>query len=344
MKTPVFVTGGTGLIGAHLISRLLEDGVAVRALKRPNSNLEIVKKILGYYHADAADAFRRIQWVDGSLHAPESLHDAIGDAREVYHFAGMVSFDPRERKQLFDANVGGTAAIVDFCLQAGVKKLCYMSSASTLGKPTGGSDAAHIDEETPWNPSREDSDYALSKYHAEQEVWKGIEKGLQAVILNPTIVIGPGDWDRSSSKLISTIWKGFPFYSAGANAFVDVRDVANTAVGLMKSGRSGERFVVTGENLPFKALFDAIADHLQVKRPAIPVNPLLGGLAWRAAWLHSKLSGKAPQITRATVAAARKRYVFSNQKIVQALDYSFMPIEQSVRDTCKIFLEENHRL
>ncbi|MBK6948918.1 MAG: NAD-dependent epimerase/dehydratase family protein [Haliscomenobacter sp.] len=341
-SNPVFVTGGTGLIGAHILSSLLEQGATVRALKRPGSDLATVRKVIGYYHQDPEAVFSRIHWVDGSLNDPGSLAKAIGNARQVYHSAGMVSFDPRDRKSLFQANTGGTAAIVDYCLNAGVGKLCYISSAATLGKPSGvDSVAEKIHEEMPWNPSGEESDYALSKFEAEKEVWKGVDKGLNCVILNPTIVIGPGDWARSSSKLFGTIWKGFPFYSAGSNAFVDVRDVARAALSLMDYSVSGERYVVMAENHAFKQVFDWIAEYLGKKKPSVPVSPLLGEIAWRADWLQSRIKGKGPEITRATLASARKQYFFSNEKIVRQLDFSFIPIEASIRETCRLFLQEH---
>lgn len=336
----VLVTGGTGLIGAHLLSDLLRRPVRIRAVKRRSSDLRVVRKILGYYHPDPDTQLGKIEWVDVNLLSESDLQTAFSGVDDVYHCAGMVSFDPKERQQLFDINVGGTANIVRCCLKTGVRKLCHVSSSSSLGKPTG-EEPHPIDETTPWNSSDEVSDYALSKYQSEQEVWRGCADGLPAVIINPTIVIGPGDWNRSSSKLFRTIWKGFPFYSAGVNAFVDVRDVSRVAIQLMDSDIAGERFVVAAENLPFKQLFDCIADNLSKKRPAMPVTPWMGAMAWRLDWLGSKLTGKPPQITRSTVVSARKRYYFSNEKIRQRLGFEFTPIAQSIRDTSLLFLAEH---
>lgn len=342
LSAKVFVTGGTGLIGAHLLSNLTRTGKRIKALKRPNSDLRAVRKIFGYYHANPQECFNRIEWVDGDLLSPDDLHELMAGIDEVFHCAGMVSFDPRERQQLLDINIGGTANVVSSCLKRGVKKLCYVSSSSTLGKPMD-SESAWIDETTPWDEKQESSDYGISKYQAEQEVWRGIEKGLKAVIINPTIVIGPGDWNRSSSKLIHTIWKGFPFYSSGVNAFVDVRDVSQVAIQLMKSDIERERFIVAAENLSFKQLFDAIADNLNKKRPVVKIYPWMGELAWRLDWINSKLTGKPPQITRSTVVSARKQYRFSNEKIRRYLGFDFIPIEQSIKDTCNLFLAEQQK-
>jgi nucleoside-diphosphate-sugar epimerase len=335
--SPALVTGGTGLIGSHLLLALLQRGVRVRALRRKNSHIENVRKVFGYYTDEADALFERIEWVHGSLDEPKTLAPFLRDAGHVYHCAGMVSFNPGEEEAIKRANIRGTAHIVEGCLKAGVKKLCYVSSSSALGKPA---EDGHIDESTPWEDAGDLSDYALSKYGAELEVWKGIERGLEAVIVNPTIVLGPGDWSRSSARLIQTIWKGFPFYSTGVNSFVDVRDVARAMVELTHSPIRSERFVITSENWPYRKLFHTIADHLGKRRPFIQVNRALGEIAWRSGALAARLTGKAPAITRATVAASRKRYYFSNEKIRHTLGFEFIPLEESIRDTCRLFLRD----
>lgn len=335
----IFVTGSTGLVGAHLLSNLLEQGVQVRALKRKSSNLEIVRKILGYYHADPEAAFRRIEWCEGDLLSPEFMGEALRGVDQVYHCAAMVSFDPRNRQQLFSANVDGTVAIVGEALKSGIEKFCFVSSTAALGKPAG-LDEAFIDETTPWENDDGLSDYALSKYLAEQEVWRGVREGLNAVIVNPPIVIGPGDWSRSSSKLFGAAWKGLNFYPGGTNAFVDVRDVVKASIQLMDSPIHSERFIVAAENLTYQQLFNLIAVHLDKQQPRLRASRWMGEIAWRLEWLASRLAGTEPKITRATVASASKKYFFSNEKIKRELGYVFIPIEQAVQETCRRFLEE----
>lgn len=335
----VFVTGGTGLIGAHLLSDLAAGGARIRALKRETSDLSAVQKIFGYYHPVPDQALSRIEWVDGDLGSPAFLQETLRGIHQVYHCAAMVSFDPKDRTQMMETNVGGTEKIVEQCLKSGVGKFCFVSSSASLGKPAG-TGATLIDESTPWTFSSDLSDYAISKYEAEQKVWQAARKGLPAVIINPVIVVGPGDWSRSSSKIIRTIWKGFPFYTSGVNAFVDVRDVAKAAILLMESDLHGERFVVAAENLSYKALFDRVADSLNKRRPFIHLSGPMSEIAWRADWLVSKLTGKPPQLTRAAAVSAQKRYYFSNQKIRNALGFEFIPIGQSIHETCRRFLAE----
>lgn len=335
----IFVTGSTGLVGAHLLSNLLQQPVQVRALKRKSSNLEILRKVLGYSHSDPEAAFRRIEWCEGDLLSPEFMREALRGMDQAYHCAAMVSFDPRNRQQLFSVNVHGTATIVDEALKSGMDKFCFVSSSAALGKPTGVKEA-YIDELTPWENTDDLSDYALSKYLAEQEVWRGIRDGLNAVVVNPPIVIGPGDWSRSSSKLFEAAWNGFRFYPPGINAFVDVRDVVKASIQLMNSPIHSERFIVAAENLSYQQLFNLIADHLDKPRPRWRVSRRMGEIAWRLEWLASRLAGSEPKITRATVTSAQKKYFFSNKKIKRELGYVFIPIEQAVQETCHRFLEE----
>ncbi|MCB0608056.1 MAG: NAD-dependent epimerase/dehydratase family protein [Lewinellaceae bacterium] len=336
----MFVTGGSGLVGAHLLSDLAGKGKKIRALKRKHSDLSTVKKVFGYYHKDPEQAWADVEWVDGNLNSPDFLRKALRGVEVVYHSAAMVSFDPKDRLKLFDINVGGTDLIASLSLRGGVRKFCFVSSSASLGKPEGVS--GYINEDTPWVTTDDLSDYAVSKYEAEQRVWQIAGQGLETVVINPVIVIGPGDWSRSSSRLIQAVWNGFPFYSSGSNAFVDVRDVAKAAVSLTESHIHGERFIVSAENLPYKRLFDLIADNLNRRRPAIKVPGFMGEFAWRADWVASKLSGKPPQITKATVASAAKQYHFSNEKIRSQLNMDFIPLERSIEETCRRFLEDRY--
>lgn len=337
--TTVFVTGGTGLVGAHILSDLLRQQVRIRALKRKNSDLATVRKVLAYYHEDPGAAFRRIEWCEGDLLSPVFMGQALRGIDQVYHCAAMVSFNPKDREKLHLANVRGTAEIVSHAIEKEVRKFCFVSSSAALGRPAKVREAK-IDETTPWAPDSALSDYALTKYLAEQEVWKGVRAGLKAIIVNPPIVIGPGDWNRSSSKLFATIWKGFPFYSSGITAFVDVRDVSQVAIRLMNSPVHSERFIVAAENLPFRELFNLIADHLDRPRPRYQIPRWMGEIAWRLDHTISKLNSSEPSITKSAVISGSRRYFFSNEKIRRHLDYEFIPIERAVRDTCRLFLTE----
>lgn len=335
----IFVTGGTGLIGSHLLFELAKRGHRIRALKRKTSNIQLVRKIFDYYSDNADELLSGIGWHEGDILNKGSLEKAFKDVHQVYHCAAVVSFDPNEDEYILKANTGNTRNIVELCLEHKVSKLCHLSSVAALGRKID-SDEVFIDENTPWEDSENISAYVRSKYLSEQEVWKGIENGLNAVIVNPAIVLGPGDWNRSSSKLFYTVWKGLRFYTAGSNSFVDVRDVCKAMIDLMESNISGERFVITSENLPFRKLFNMVADHLSKKRPSIKTTKLMGEIAWRVSKLISWITGKPPLITRSTTIAGQKRIFFSNDKIRKQLNFEFIPVEQSVKNTCRLLLKE----
>jgi nucleoside-diphosphate-sugar epimerase len=337
-KELVFVTGGTGLIGAHLLFDLVSRGYHVRALRRHGSNTERVRRVFSYYHSDPDRLFAEIEWHVGDLDNTTAWEGALEGIRHFYHCAAVVSLDSGSAEALTAANVGGTQRILEQCRKAGVEKLCYVSSSSALGKPA--TQHGIVTEDTPWDAEEDISPYAASKYAAEQAVWQAIREGLNAVIVNPVIVLGPGDWDRSSAKIIQTVWKGFPFYTQGVNGFVDVRDVSRAMIGLTEGPWSAERFILSSESLAFRQVFGQIAASLGKRGPFIPVPRLAGEIAWRANLLTSKISGKAPVITKATVASADKQYFFSNEKVKKALQLDFIPIEKSVKDTCEIFLAE----
>ncbi len=335
----ILVTGGTGLIGAHLLYELTSRGHAVRALRRANSSDKVVKKVFRYYSDKAETLLKQIAWYEGSITDKTSLHDAFANVSQVYHCAAVVSLDPRDESYLIDTNVQSTRNIVELCLEHHVARLCHLSSVSALGRNPAHK-TVHFTEAAPLESDPQASAYARSKALSEQEVWNGIAKGLNAVIVNPTIVIGPGDWDKSSAKLISTVWKGLKFYTEGSNSFVDVRDVSTVMVQLMESGISGERFIVTSENLSFHRVFTLIADGLGVRPPFIKTPPWMGELAWRANALYSRRSGKPPVITRDAVVGGQKQYYFSNEKIRERLGFQFIPMEKAIEDTCRFFLAE----
>ncbi|NUN99061.1 MAG: NAD-dependent epimerase/dehydratase family protein [Saprospiraceae bacterium] len=336
----ILVTGGTGLIGAHLLFELAHKGQQVTALRRAGSSDHVVRKVFRYYADNGESLLKNITWREGNITDKVSLQAAFDGITAVYHCAAVVSFDPRDEAHLIETNVQSTRNIVSLCLENGVQKLCHLSSVAALGRDRN-DHQVHFTEAAPLESDAQASAYARSKALSEQEVWAAMDQGLNAIIVNPTIVIGPGDWNKSSAKLISTIWKGLKFYTEGSNSFVDARDVAAVMARLMERGTFGERFIVTAENRPFRDVFNLIADQLGVAQPSIKTKPWMGELAWRANAFYSKLTGKPPVITRDAVAAGHKHYTFSNEKIRKHLEYEFIPLQKSVEDACRIFLKEH---
>lgn len=319
----ILVTGGTGLVGAHLLLHLLENGETVRALYRDEKGILKTKSLFGHY--SKSGLFTQIQWVKGDILDVPSLEMAFEKVDYVYHCAGLISFDPKDEEQLRKVNIEGTANIVNFCIDKNVSKLCHVSSIAALGKL-----AQHeeiLSEATDWDPEKSHSDYAISKYGAEMEVWRAQQEGVDIVIVNPGVIFGPGFWDQGSSTFFGTVKSGIPFYTHGITAYVAVTDVVKIMHRLMLSESSNERFVVVAENISFKEMIDKIAHRIRAAKPRILAQTWLLKLAWRADWLFSKLLGTTRKITRQSVASLQNTERVSNRKVVDYLEYSFEDID-----------------
>ena len=234
-------------------------------------------------------------------------------------------------------NVSSTANIVNLCVAHKVKKLCHVSSVAAIGRTE---NEPLINENSAWLDGPENSNYAISKYNSELEVWRGIEEGLNAVIVNPTIILGPGAWKKGSSVIFHTIAKGMPFYTTGTNGFVDVRDVAKVMVELMGSTIHSERFILCSESIPFKQTLDYIADALGKKRAHIKVGNFLNALGWRVAKVISIITRKAPMLTKETAKAGNRISIYENDKIKKNLKTEFIPVEQSCKDFSKMYMSD----
>ncbi len=333
----IVVTGATGLLGSHLLYQLAEKGEKVKALKRANSETATTQKIFSYYSRESKKLWEKIEWVDSDILDIHALLDVIEKGDKVYHTAAIVSFDPEKKDEIFETNVTGTANVVNACLQKKAEKLAYVSSIAALGR------TSHTDttnEETEWKPGNKISPYAQSKYEAEREVWRGMAEGLKAVIINPSVILGPGDFSKGSIKMFPTVYNGLKFYTGGMNGYVDVNDVARALILLMDGKISNDRFIVSAENISYKDLFDMISQELNVKTPQRKAGKFLSELSWRIFKVHSMITGKEPLITRQTARTANNTYRYSNQKISNALRMTFTPIRETIKKTAEIFLRE----
>ena len=331
----VFVTGGTGLLGAHVLIELLVRGKEVRALKRSSSNLAQVQSVFQFYLKDKAQAeFDQIQWVEGDINDISSLEDGMRGCEVVYHCAGLVSFVKKDFKKLIKVNKEGTANVVNCALAEGVDHLCYVSSTAAIGR----SELKQVyDESNKWVNSEENSNYSVSKFLAENEVWRGVEEGLNAVIVNPSVILGVGNWNDSSISIFKVVKKGLKFYTPGANAFVDARDVAFAMSELSQRRIFNDRFLCFSENLKFKELFDIVAAEFKVKPPSILVKAWMAGVAWRLEGLMRFFFGRKQNITKETARSSMSTSIYSNQKIKDAIGMEFIPIAQSVKEAAPYF-------
>jgi dihydroflavonol-4-reductase len=316
------VTGASGLIGSYLTRELVRRGESVVALVRENSDLSLLSGVLD------AIALRT-----GDLNDYYSLSAAMEGVAKVYHCAAMVSFDPRDRELLMKTNVEGTAHLVNLCLEAGIEKLVHVSSIAALGKKEGKA----IQEEDYWQNPSDRNDYALSKYLSEQEVWRGYAEGLAVTIVNPTIVLGSGFWEVGSNKFFGQAWSGFPFYTKGIGAFVDVRDVVEAMIVCMDPRHTGHRFVLNAACLPYKQLMEECALAVGKKGPYLPVGKLGSGIVWRLAYWKSKLLGGRPFLTRSTAKAAQSVIQIDNSKSLEHLLVKYRNISESIREIGKQF-------
>ena len=331
----ILITGGTGLVGSHLLYELTTSGKRVRALKRKGSRIDIVEKIFEWYNPENyQDQFKLIEWMDGDLSDIFSLREALQGVKHVYHCAAVVSFVPSERPKMLKINIDGTANLVNACLMENVEKLCHCSSISAVGRPDKGT---WVDESLIWKTSRKNSYYSISKFGAEREVWRGSEEGLKVVIVNPSVIIGPGDPYRSSARLFTTVKDGLRFYSSGSTGFVDARDVAKAMKQLTESDIYDERYILNSENISYKEVFEIFAHHAKVKPPFFRAGRTLSEIAWRLEKLRSLVTGSNPLITKETARSANSRYQFSNEKIISKLGMKFYTLKDAAENTAGFF-------
>jgi dihydroflavonol-4-reductase len=332
----ILVTGSTGLLGSHVVCDLLSNGYAVRALYRSESRKKTVEHVVRYYFPEMADELlSRIDWFRGDILDLSELEGAMEGCDKIVHCAALVSFHRRDFWRLFEHNRKGTANIVNTALKAGIGQLVHVSSTAAIGSDTEYQDQVRR-ESNHWNANEKVSSYSLSKYSAEKEVWRGIEEGLAAAIVNPSLLFGPGNWNESSLTIIRTLNEGLKFYTKGGNAFVDVRDVALIIRKLIETNTSGERYLVTGHNLPFRELFERICNQLGVKAPSQKAGPFMVGLAWRLMGIVARFTGKRPTITKESAESSQRTTVYSNEKVLKAFpDFQFRSLEDTIENTIK---------
>lgn len=333
----ILVTGATGHLGAHVLYELARLNQPIKALYRDPDKINSVKRVFGYYQPEYQELFNRIQWVRADVTDYYAIVECLEGVEQVYHVAGHVSFQDKDRDLLYRVNAEGTANVVNACMETGVLKLCHVSSIAALGEADG---QELVDESMIWNCGDSASAYAISKYKGEMEVWRGIYEGLNAVIINPSVIIGPGMWRGPSGQLLSAIHKGIKYYPSGSSGYVDVRDIAQVMVLLMQSSVSGERFIVTAENLTHKMYMNRVADTLGCPQPSVPISPALAKIGIFAEALRAALTGTTPRINKRTLDIANEKLAYSNAKISQALGFHFIPVEESLRFSIPIFLQE----
>ncbi|NHF58669.1 NAD-dependent epimerase/dehydratase family protein [Flavobacteriaceae bacterium TP-CH-4] len=333
----VLVTGGTGLVGSHLLVHLLGNGISVRAIHRKGSDLQRVRKVFSYYVGNPTELFQKIDWVEADVNDIPALENAFEGIDRVYHSAAFISFDPNDYDALLKINAGGTANIVNLCLAKRVQKLCYVSSIATMG---GSADSAKINEENEFLELHANV-YARSKYQAELEVWRGSQEGLPVVIINPGIIIGPGFWEGGSGTLFAIAKKGYSYYLPGGTGFVGVNDVVRMLYRLMHSNVTNERYLAVSENRSYREIMTLLQTNLGLEAPTKQLQFWQLGLFRLLDWLWHSISGRGRRLTKNSIHSLRHQESYDNSKIQRDFDFSFEPLNAAIGFSCSKFMEEN---
>ncbi len=321
----ILVTGGSGLLGNELITQLLAQGKKVTAIYNKTLLANFDSPLFTQYKCNILDV----------IGLEELMQQGI---EQVYHCAATISYNPKYKQQLFKTNIEGTANVINASLNASIKKMVHVSSIAALSKRK---DEDLITEEMNWTEENTLSNYGQSKYSGELEVWRGIGEGLDAVIVNPSIILGAGDWNGGSSEIFKTYYNNFPWYTDGVNGFVDVKDVAAIMIQLMDSNITAERFIVSAENKSYQQVFNLIAASFNKKLPHKKVTPLLAKIIWRLEAFKSMFSSNAPLVTKETTAAALEKVYFDNSKLKKFLpQFRYRSIEESIAETCAAFQQK----
>ena len=316
---PLFLTGGTGLLGQYLLPQLLEAGFKVRALCRN--------------FASIPPAFaQNVEWVQGDLHNIPTLEDCVQGCSYIIHGAGKVSYHASDKKELYATNVEGTANLVNVALDFPVRKFLFISSIAALGR---NKDRLTIDENAQWQETDLNTYYAKTKYLAELEVWRGVAEGLPALVVHPSVVLGAGKWEQSSTQIFHYVWKGKRYYPTGQLSYVDVRDVAEIITRLLPTDIVEERFIINAGEASYLDLFTQIAEKFGKKPPNKPITPFLGEIAWRLASLQGFFTATKPIISRETVRLGRGNFIYTNKKVKDGLDFNFRSLNETLEWACK---------
>ncbi|MFV0541882.1 MAG: NAD-dependent epimerase/dehydratase family protein [Aestuariibaculum sp.] len=333
----ILITGGTGLVGAHLLYHLVSSNQKVKAIYRNKSKLANTKQVFATYTDNYESFFNSIDWIEADILDIPSLENAMQHIEYVYHCAAYVSFEPDKYHQLRKTNIEGTANIVNLCLAFNIKKLCYVSSIATLGEPIKNEP---ITETSIWNPEGDHSVYAITKYGAEMEVWRGTQEGLKAIIVNPGVILGAGIWQYGTGSLFKRAKKGINYFTAGTIGLIAVKDVVAIMVALVNSTITNERFVLVAENWTYKQFLQELSKSVNTKPPTKQAGKGLLSFAWRIDWLKHKLTGKRRQLTKHLAKSLNSKTNYSSKKINTVLNHNFKDINTYINDTAILYLKQ----
>lgn len=334
----ILVTGATGLLGSHLTAALLMQNKKVRALYRDKSKIQNTKKILAYYTSEVDKYFSQIEWHEADVTDYFSLQEPFTNVTEVYHCAGLVSFNENESKQLYAINAEGTEYVINTCLDKGIKRFCHVSSVATLQIEA---NKKYIDEFSVWKTAAGNSSYAITKYRGEFEAWRGAAEGMNVLVVNPSVILGAGCWGQSSTQLITRCYKGLPVYTEGVTGYVDVRDVANCMIKLMDENKFGQRYILNSENCSFKEITHQLQQNFNKPISKIKAGKFLLNAALVFSTITNIFSRKKSIVTKSVIQSAQKKTYYDNTKVCKELNYQFISVKDSLAYIANLYTKEN---
>ncbi|WP_343328312.1 NAD-dependent epimerase/dehydratase family protein [Polaribacter staleyi] len=329
----ILVTGGTGLVGAHLLYHLVKNDEKVRAIYRTEEKIEAVKKVFSLY-SDDVTLVSKIEWFKADITEVPAMIPAFVDVDKVYHCAAFISFNPRDYREMRKVNIHGTAIIVNLAIDAKVSKICFVGSIASVGNSL---NRSLITEENEWNPEEDNSGYSITKFGAEMEIWRASQEGVDVVIVNPGVILGSGFFTAGSGKLFSQVYNGFKYYTKGVTGFVGVKDVVEVMIQLMNSSIKNERFILVSENKSFKEILCSIARYFGKKEPTKNIKPWQTGVFWRFSWFLSLITRKEPLLSKYSARSAHSVSKYSSEKVEKSLSFQFEKIEDVIKRVCNNF-------
>ena len=325
----ILVTGGTGLVGAHLLYHLVKNGEKIRAIYRSEERIKKVQEVFSFYADDVADLISKIEWFKADITDVPAMIPAFIGVEKVYHCAAFISFNSKDYREMRKVNIHGTAIIVNLSIDAKVHKICFVGSIASVGDSLKG---GLITEENEWNPESDNSGYSITKFGAEMEIWRASQEGVDVVIVNPGVILGSGFYTAGSGKIFSQVYNGLNYYTNGITGFVGVKDVVAAMIKLMNSSIKNERFILVAENKSFKEIFFSIADAFGKKRPTKNSKPWQTAIFWRVSWVLSLFSRKEPLLSKYSARSAHSISKYSSEKVEKMLPFQFEKVDEVIKE------------
>lgn len=327
----ILITGGTGVLGIYLVEALLADGY---------TNIEIFSRS-GKKSSLPFSENANVTFTEGDVSELHPLTEAIERADYIIHAAAIVSFHPKRFEQMHTVNVDGTANVVNLALESNITKVIHISSIAAIGRSEKN---GVISEQTAWGNSKYNSYYGITKYLAEQEVWRAHHEGLNMAIINPSLIMGGKVWDQSSLQIFKKVYDGLPYYTTGSTGIVDVQDLSKMILFLLESDINGERYIASGANISYKDLFQKMASHMGRKSPTKPAPKWMMSLFWRMEKLRSFLTDKEPIITQETVRSTSHLSKYDNRKSLELSWGEYTSADETLEKYAKEYTEfrKNH--